>query len=321
MPVRLGCVSFNPRNTPIQINRSSRRLISIYVHYPYCTSKCTYCNFNKYTLPANLNYLRLEKAYLTDLTHDLSELDQTKQTINSIYFGGGTPSLAKPTLVENILKLLFIDLNFKPAVDLEVTLEANPTRLEAQSLKDFKAAGVNRLSLGIQSLDNDDLKFFGRDHNVNEALQAITLAQSLFENVSLDFIWGRPGHTTDQWELELSQILSFGANHLSLYQLTVENGTPLAKLASKSSNRNLFPCEDTLVDMFQLTQELTQRGGYGQYEVSSYAKDGLSSNRSKHNQGYWNGNDYIGIGPGAHGRLFKADNIRYRTYRVTHIKL
>ncbi|KAJ3312070.1 radical S-adenosyl methionine domain-containing protein 1 [Boothiomyces sp. JEL0838] len=241
---------------------------------------------------------------IKELKHDLGNYK-----ITSVYFGGGTPSLAEPSLVSSTLEYI---RNHSNSSDMEITMEANPTGFEISKLKLFKDAGVNRLSLGIQSLDDRMLKLMNRDHSVKDALKAIDLARSHFDNVSLDFIWGRPGQSLKGWEEELLQVFKFGANHLSLYQLTVERGTALFK---QVKNKEIQPpSDDDLADMFELTRTLAADNGYVQYEVSSFAKDGIKENQSQHNKNYWEGNDYIGVGPGAHG-LLHMENKRFRTYR------
>ncbi|KAJ3322271.1 radical S-adenosyl methionine domain-containing protein 1 [Boothiomyces sp. JEL0866] len=284
---------------------SLRKKVSIYLHYPYCTSKCTYCNFNKYILPNRNNDRRMTNCLINELKHDLVNYD-----VKSIYFGGGTPSLASPYLVADTLE--YVTANSTNA-KMEITMEANPTGFEISKLKSFRDAGVNRLSLGVQSLDDQMLKIMNRDHSVKDALKAIDLARSNFDNVSLDFIWGRPGQTLKQWESELQQIFAFGANHLSLYQLTVERGTALFKQVKSQEIK--MNSEDELADMFELTRQMAQENGYLQYEVSSFAKDGLEGNQSQHNKSYWEGHDYIGVGPGAHG-LLHIGKERFRTYRI-----
>nr|KAJ3422721.1 radical S-adenosyl methionine domain-containing protein 1 [Polyrhizophydium stewartii] len=285
--------------------------VSVYLHYPYCKS--------------GIQHSRLEDALLTDLEASLSlHVDDLvpagsddhsaaqdaivppgeplRRRIHSVYFGGGTPSLARPEMVARVLQRVQ-DLGMTPS-QLEVTLEANPTSVEASKLRAFKAAGINRLSLGVQSLDPDALRFLGRDHSAKEALEAIETALDVFDNVSLDFIWGRPGQTVAAWERELQQVTALGASHLSLYQLTVERGTPLFKQVQK--HPQLMPGEDEIADLFEATRHVASLGGYEQYEVSSFCRGGMRSNRGQHNQSYWNGNDYIGVGPGSHGRLWNG---------------
>ncbi|KAJ3010534.1 hypothetical protein HKX48_007361 [Thoreauomyces humboldtii] len=199
--------------------------------------------------------------------------------------------------------------------DVEVTLEGNPTSIETSRLRAFRAAGINRLSLGIQALNDTDLRFFGRDHTTANARRAIQVALDVFDRrVSLDMIWGRPNQTVTAWEQELRDIASYGASHLSLYQLTVERGTPLFRAVGDGHVR--VPMDDAAAEMYEATVETAARVGYDQYEVSSFAKDGERRNRSRHNQSYWKGVDYIGIGPGAHGRLYDSGGTRLRTFRV-----
>ncbi|KAI8824131.1 uncharacterized protein EV422DRAFT_307655 [Fimicolochytrium jonesii] len=299
--------------------------VSVYVHWPYCQSKCTYCAFNKYHIPAGgQDHDRMERALLTELRHALTYDPNEdaggpafvkrprRRKLNSVYFGGGTPSLARPLMISKVLEYLRSVCDVPN--DMEVTLEGNPTSVEVELLKDFKAAGANRLSLGLQALGDKDLRFFGRDHSAAEAHTAVEKAQGIFHRISLDFIWGRPGQTLAAWESELKRALSFGATHYSLYQLTVERGTPLFKDVAKGAV--VVPDDDLAADMYEKTVEMASENGYHQYEVSSFAWHGLETNRSQHNQSYWRGYDYIGIGPGAHGRVYGADGTRFRTFRT-----
>ncbi|KND01243.1 uncharacterized protein SPPG_04334 [Spizellomyces punctatus DAOM BR117] len=216
-------------------------------------------------------------------------------------------------MISSILDLIASKCNVSPS--MEVTLEGNPTSSEMARLRDFRAAGINRMSLGIQALDNNDLRFFGRDHSVMEGISAARSAVELFDAVSLDFIWGRPRQSLHAWEEELGIAAALNPTHLSLYHLTVERGTPLFDFA-KSGSVSL-PNEDASGEMYERTVEVAEKNGYIQYEVSSFARDGNLNNRSRHNLSYWTGMDYIGIGPGAHGRLYGAHDFqRFRTFRI-----
>jgi len=212
--------------------------------------------------------------------------------IKSIFFGGGTPSLMEPYVVKGIIDTL------APRQEIEITLEANPTSIETQKFKDFKDAGVNRISIGIQALNDKDLKFLGRTHSAKEALQALEIGVSIFDNVSFDLIYARPGQTLEQWAQELEQALSYDTKHLSLYQLTIEENTPFYQQHKKGYFH--LPNDDVSTDQYLLTSEKALEKGLAQYEVSNYAKPGYES---QHNLSYWNYRDYLGIGPGAHSRL------------------
>ncbi|KAI8922521.1 hypothetical protein DFJ77DRAFT_27598 [Powellomyces hirtus] len=305
---------------PLYNAEDKNNAFSLYIHWPYCESKCTYCSFNKYNVPAGgQNHERMEKALMSELQHSLSySLQGTEipkggqRKVNSVYFGGGTPSLARPSMVTKILDLL--SKNCKLAPGMEVSLEGNPTSIEVSRLREFRRAGVNRVSLGLQALNDADLRFFGRDHNARNAVDAVRLASEVFNKVSVDAIWGRPGQTVESWREELKEIASYGVSHLSLYQLTVERGTPLFR--SVHSGSVTVPQSDDAADMYEATVETAKECGYHQYEVSSFARGGLVVNRSEHNQSYWKGADYIGIGPGAHGRLYDEVGVRFRTYRI-----
>ncbi|KAI8905505.1 oxygen-independent coproporphyrinogen III oxidase [Gorgonomyces haynaldii] len=264
--------------------------MQVYVHYPYCTAKCTYCAFNKYLIPNSTK--SLEQLLL-------KEAGNRKAT--TLYFGGGTPSLASPDFIGSMIS----QLNPQD----QITLECNPTQLDKQKLLAFKQTGVNRVSLGIQSLDQKALELFGRDHSVNDALLMLDTALSLFDHVSADFIYGYPGHQLVDWERQLREITQMGIPHLSLYQLTLERGT---KMFNQVKDKQLqMHDQETLADFFELTQQMTEM--YDQYEVSSFA---LSKEfESTHNKGYWQGKTFLGVGPGAHGKLRDVKG-SYRTYNI-----
>ncbi|KAJ3143569.1 radical S-adenosyl methionine domain-containing protein 1 [Geranomyces variabilis] len=265
----------------------------------------------------------METALLAELTHSLTRSPLTnepviagRRTVTSVYFGGGTPSLARPTMVSKILNLLPKLCNV-PA-DIEVSLEGNPTSIETARLREFRGAGINRLSLGLQALDERDLKFFGRDHDAQDAVRAVEVAREVFDRVSVDAIWGRPGQTVEAWIKELEEIATFGVSHLSLYQLTVERGTPLFRAVMQRTTT--VPDADFSADLYEATVSTAARLDYAQYEVSSFALHGDRRNRSVHNSSYWTGSDYIGIGPGAHGRVRDEARGRVRTFRVLEPK-
>jgi oxygen-independent coproporphyrinogen-3 oxidase len=265
---------------------------ALYIHWPFCLKKCPYCDFNSHVRD------RVEDdawrgALLADMRHE-AELAVGKP-LESIFFGGGTPSLMPPALVEALLKEAERLWGFEP--EIEITLEANPSSVEAANFASLAAAGVNRVSLGLQALDNETLQFLGRLHNVEESLAALEVAQRHFRRVSFDLIYARPGQTPEQWHAELQRALGFGTGHLSLYQLTIEANTRFAT----DVRRGLFePMEDDpAADLFALTRDLTETAGLPAYEVSNHARQG---EESRHNLTYWRYNDYAGIGPGAHGR-------------------
>jgi oxygen-independent coproporphyrinogen-3 oxidase len=254
---------------------------------------CNYCNFNKFIKPQSRNIDDVyEKALIKDITNTFEQIGS--RNITSIYFGGGTPSLAPPKLIRNVIESISkYSVEFRP----EITLEVNPGQ-QISSLSDFKAAGINRISMGIQSLDNKTLEFFGRDHRKLDAIKAVSTAKATFDNISLDFIWGRPFQSVKNWELELQEILELEANHLSLYQLTVEKGTDLHL---KVQHRKVeMPNEDEMADLYEVTRQMAMQHGYHQYEISSFST--FPKFRGVHNLGYWRGLDYVGFGPGAHGR-------------------
>ncbi|KAI9142583.1 hypothetical protein BKA69DRAFT_1123934 [Paraphysoderma sedebokerense] len=298
--------------------------ISIYIHYPYCLKLCTYCNFNKYKYvePSASETEALITAYLNELESSINEVTygHKKREIRSIYFGGGTPSLAKPRVFEKIINL--VDSKCKMTRDTEISLEGNPSSLTLDRLREFKSVGVNRLSIGIQSLNPKDLILLNRDHSLSESIRVIEQSRNLFPGkVSLDFIWGRPAQSVNDWKNELEAILQLSDNHLSLYQLTLERGTPLFKAYEKRKVE--FPSEAEIADMYDLTIELTSAAGFNHYEVSSFSRN---NEISKHNTSYWLGLDYIGVGPGAHGRITVKSEAnrrtwqRKRTYRILHPK-
>lgn len=309
------CLSFSHKQM------SARGKISIYIHFPYCTAKCSYCNFNKYLLPSQVDFDRFTTNIIKDLDFDLKSraLEASTPTatataptfISSIYFGGGTPSLSSPRLVSRVLEFLYQNPSTRVTGETEVTLEANPTGVEAGKLSDFKSAGINRLSLGVQSLNEATLKYFNRDHTAKEALQACEIAKNTCDNVSLDFIYGVAGQKIQDWRRELQTVTrDFAPSHLSLYQLSIERGTPLFKdVKSRISS-------DLMADFFHATREEAAIRGYDQYEISSFALGDLEKNKSTHNLGYWSSRDYIGVGPGAHGRVVLSDGKRYRFNRI-----
>lgn len=266
----------------------------IYIHWPFCQSKCPYCDFNSH-VHRNVDQKRWAKAFQAEIFHQASLT--AGRTVDTIFFGGGTPSLMDPEAVATILEC--IAQNWKLSDTVEISLEANPTSVEANRFQAYAQAGVNRLSMGIQSLDDQHLKALGRLHTAQEAMQAFDIAKLYFDNVSFDLIYARQNQTRSKWEAELHKAIDLAVNHLSLYQLTIEPNTRFGELQSKGRLRDL-PSDQTAVDMYEATQDICGAAGLSAYEVSNHARAG---SESKHNLIYWRYGDYAGIGPGAHGRL------------------
>ena len=268
--------------------------LALYIHWPFCKIKCPYCDFNSYKRE-NTNEYHWLKAYLRALELWSSRLAGKK--IKSIFFGGGTPSLLDPDFVGLVLQK--IDRLWSINGNCEITIEANPNSVSESKFKLFREIGINRVSIGVQALNNKDLSNLGRDHNKNQAVEAIEVINTWFENYNLDFIYGRQHQSTNEWRDELLEILSLDAPHLSLYQLTIEETTNFHKLFKRNLLKGL-PTQKTVSDMFDITKQLCKDGGYKQYETSNFARKGF---KCKHNISYWKYNDYIGVGPGAHGRI------------------
>jgi putative oxygen-independent coproporphyrinogen III oxidase len=266
--------------------------LALYIHWPFCVSKCPYCDFNSH-VREGVDQQLWRTALLTDLAHEAS-LTPGRQ-LSSIFFGGGTPSLMPPDTVAALIEAAQRHWGFE--ADIEITLEANPSSVEAARFADLARAGVNRVSLGLQALDDAALGFLGRAHSVGEGLAALDTAQRAFDRVSFDLIYARPDQSAAEWEAELSQALAFGTAHLSLYQLTIEPGTRFAALAAKGELDQTDP--DEAAALFELTRSLTAQAGLPAYEVSNHARPG---EESRHNLTYWRYGDYLGVGPGAHGR-------------------
>lgn len=276
---------------------NTNKPISIYVHWPFCLSKCPYCDFNSHIF-AEIDDNAWQKAYLSELDY-FSSYIQNKQ-IKSIFFGGGTPSLMSPKIVAAIIDKI---ASLGQVLDLtEITIEANPTSSESSKFAGFKAAGINRLSIGVQSFNADDLKFLGRKHSADEAIKAIDLAAKHFENYSFDLIYARPGQSLEQWQKELELAISLASKHISLYQLTIEKGTPFYSMYHKGAFA--LPGHEQAFAMYELTNNLLEKNGYLRYEISNYAKPGFES---MHNLNYWQYGQYLGIGPGAHSRLISSN--------------
>jgi oxygen-independent coproporphyrinogen-3 oxidase len=279
------------------------RGFGLYVHWPFCAAKCPYCDFNSHVRSAVD-----QSAWAEALSADIRRLAQETgpRVLSSIFFGGGTPSLMEPATVAAILNAARDSWIF--ANDIEITLEANPTSVEAHRFEAYTKLGVNRTSLGVQSLNDDDLRRLGRLHTTQEARAAFAVAKQFFDRVSFDLIYARQNQTLAMWKDELSEALDLAVDHLSLYQLTIEEGTAFWDRAQRGTLKGL-PSDDLGADMYEATQQLCQDAGFEAYEVSNHARPG---DESKHNLIYWRGGDYAGIGPGAHGRL-TIDGIRYAT--------
>ena len=277
--------------------------LALYIHWPFCKIKCPYCDFNSYKREST-NQSHWLKAYLRALELWSSRL--VKREIKSIFFGGGTPSLLDPDFVAMVLQK--IDSLWSINGNCEITIEANPNSVSESKFKLFREIGINRVSVGVQALNNKDLSNLGRDHNKNKAIEAIEVINTWFQNYNLDFIYGRQHQSTSKWREELLEILSLNAPHLSLYQLTIEENTNFHKLYKRDLLKGL-PTQQTVSDMFDITKQLCKDGGYKQYETSNFARKGF---KCKHNISYWKYNDYIGIGPGAHGRITMSGR-RYGT--------
>lgn len=266
----------------------------LYVHWPFCARKCPYCDFNSH-VRAEFTESSWCDAIIAELNH-VASLQDGRPTLSTIFFGGGTPSLMQG---ESVRRIIVEACRLWPvSPDLEVTLEANPASVEAARFADYARVGVNRLSLGVQALNDADLKFLGRLHDVAEAKAALAMAMKTFPRVSLDLIYARPGQTVAAWREELKEALSFGTEHLSLYQLTIEPATPFAVLHRQGKLH--VPEDDLAAALFETTQEMTEAAGRPAYEVSNHASPGAES---RHNLIYWRYGDYAGVGPGAHGRI------------------
>ena len=282
---------------------SNSEAFGVYVHWPFCLSKCPYCDFNSPVRHQAIDEARFVKAFETEIATTANRIGP--RTVSSIFFGGGTPSLMQPATVGAILDAIGKQWNVSPNV--EITLEANPTSVEATRFKGYRAAGVNRVSLGVQALNDAQLKSLGRMHTAQEALDAIAIARSAFERYSFDLIYARPGQTEAEWREELARAISEAAEHLSLYQLTIEDGTPFAAL--HAAGKLVVPDADHARILYDVTQEVTAAQGLPSYEISNHARIGAES---RHNLVYWRYHEYAGIGPGAHGRLI-LDGTRHAT--------
>ena len=271
-----------------------KEAFGVYVHWPFCLSKCPYCDFNSHVRHAPIDEGRFSRALAREI--EATAARTSGREVSSIFLGGGTPSLMKPQTVGAILDA--IGKYWRVARDVEVTLEANPTSVEATRFKGYRAAGVNRVSLGVQALDDASLKTLGRLHTAREALDAVAIARTAFERYSFDLIYARPDQTPQMWANELDLAIAEAAEHLSLYQLTIEEGTPFFGLHAAGKLKT--PDEATARALYDVTQDVCARYGLPAYEISNHARSGAEC---KHNLVYWRGEEYAGIGPGAHGRL------------------
>jgi len=275
----------------------------LYLHWPFCQAKCPYCDFNSH-VSASIDDDCWQAAYLAEL--DRAARETSDRVLSTVFFGGGTPSLMPASLVDAILDR--VQRNWRCSNDLEVTLEANPTSAEADRFRGYAVAGVNRLSLGVQALNDADLKALGRLHTVDEALQALEMTRENFDRVSFDLIYARQDQTADGWKEELGRALEMSPSHLSLYQLTIEDGTAFGDRFARGRLPGL-PDEDLGADLWEITQEMTEAAGLPGYETSNHAIPGAEA---RHNLIYWQSGDWLGIGPGAHGRL-TMDGVRWAT--------
>ncbi len=266
----------------------------VYVHWPFCLSKCPYCDFNSHVRHAAIDEARHVRAFTAEIAATAARVPG--RTVSTIFFGGGTPSLMQPGTVGAILEAIAKHWSIAP--DVEVTLEANPTSVEATRFRGYRAAGVNRVSLGVQALNDAELKTLGRLHTAQEALDAVAIARKAFERYSFDLIYARPGQTPQAWASELKRAIAEAAEHLSLYQLTIEQDTPFAAL--HAAGKLVTPDEDVARTLYDITQEVCSAAGLPAYEISNHARPGAEC---RHNLVYWRGHEYAGIGPGAHGRL------------------
>ena len=278
------------------------RPLALYVHWPFCVSKCPYCDFNSH-VRESIEQQAWRAALLADLAYEARLLPD--RTLTSIFFGGGTPSLMDPATVEAIIGAA--TSHWTPSADIEITLEANPNSVEAGRFGDLAAAGVNRLSLGLQSFDDRALAFLGRAHSSREGFRALEIAQRNFRRVSFDLIYALPGESEDSWAAMLAQALSLGTSHLSLYELTIEPGT---RFATDVAKRRFEPLDaEASAALYELTDAMASEAGMPAYEISNHARH---SHESRHNLTYWRYGDYAGIGPGAHGRRLGMRTVRHR---------
>jgi oxygen-independent coproporphyrinogen-3 oxidase len=296
-----AAVLTKPSATPLTAD-SPDRALALYIHWPFCVSKCPYCDFNSH-VREGVDQDRWRDALLADMAHEAALLPG--RALTSIFFGGGTPSLMPPATVAALIEAA--GQHWRIADDIEITLEANPSSVEAARFADLARAGVNRVSLGLQALDDETLHFLGRAHDVNEGLAALATAQANFARVSFDLIYARPGQSEADWDAELTRAIGFGTEHLSLYQLTIEPGTRFETLVRTGA---LIPADpDHAATLYELTRDRTGAAGIPAYEISNHARPGAES---RHNLTYWRYGTYAGIGPGAHGRRDGMATQRHR---------
>lgn len=284
---------------------ASKDTVSVYIHWPFCLSKCPYCDFNSH-VSDEIDHQAFLDAYLSEL-ESYKEYLSGKHVI-SVFFGGGTPTLARPHVFGKVLERLNEMVSIAP--NCEITLEGNPTSIERAKFQDFKAAGINRISIGVQSFDDEELKFLGREHSAKDALKAIELADEIFENYSFDLIYALPNQTLENWQRKLESALQYAKHHISAYQLTIEKGTKFYSMHKKGAV--LTPSENIATDLYLLTEEVMEGKGLIAYEVSNYAAVGYEC---KHNLNYWKYGEFLGIGPGAHGRIVEGDDV-YATMNI-----
>ncbi len=303
-PTRADAIEPSARQAPSQRPAGGDPGFAAYIHWPFCAQKCPYCDFNSHVRHGGWD----EPAYLDAYLRELASLARRiahARPLDSIFFGGGTPSLMQPATVAALIDALERTFGLSP--DCEITLEANPGSVEAGRFRGYRAAGVNRISIGIQALDDKALRKLGRIHTAAEALKALDIAKATFERISFDLIYARPGMTPAVWEAELARALALQAGHLSLYQLTIEDGTPFANL--HRAGKLIVPEPEVADALYALTQDMCQAAGLPAYEISNHATPG---NESRHNLVYWRYGSYLGLGPGAHGRELRHDG-RYAT--------
>lgn len=265
----------------------------IYVHWPFCAAKCPYCDFNSH-VAETIDHQAWRTAYAREI-HHYGRLTKGR-TVTSVFFGGGTPSLMEPATAQVVIDE--IAKHWAISSDCEITLEANPTSVETEKFKAFRAAGINRVSMGVQSLNESDLSFLGRKHDAGQARAAIESARTVFDRYSFDLIYARPNQTAEAWEKELREAITLAGDHLSVYQLTIEKGTPFYMQHERGDFK--IPDEELAGDLYEVTQAVLEEAGMPAYEISNHARAG---GESRHNMTYWRYTDYVGIGPGAHGRL------------------
>lgn len=292
----------------MSVDPSGEAGFGIYIHWPYCAAKCPYCDFNSHVPRGAINERAYADAIIRELRHYAALAPDRR--VDTIFFGGGTPSLMNPETVGAVLDAI---AGLWPVAPMaEITLEANPSSVEAARFAGYRAAGVNRASLGVQSLHDEALRFLGRLHSADQALAAVDVALAHFERVSIDLIYARPGQGVSAWEAELRSALALGVRHLSAYQLTIEPGTAFFRL--HEAGKLDTPPEETATDLFEATQAVCAEAGLAAYEISNHAAPG---DESRHNLVYWRYGDYIGVGPGAHGRLGFADGTRLATVALS----